>query len=79
MDNFKNQLLAIERGDYTPEQLVSFFELIAQELELGSIKDISERLGISDRGARNSNRIRKIEIGRVLLATDKVKQSIFPF
>jgi len=79
MEQFKNQLLAIHNNEYTNEQLLEYFQVVAEKLEIGSIQNMADDLGMSQQNARSSKRVKKIYLRSVLCATSKVKEDDLPF
>ena len=79
MEQFKNQLLAIHNDEYSDAELLEYFQVIAEKLEIGSIQNIADDLGMSQQNARGSKRVKKIYLRSVLCATSKVQESELPF
>ena len=75
MEDFKNQIIKINRGDYTEAQLLEYFQLIGDKLNVGSVQDVSTELGISQQATRASKKVVKIKFRSVLLVTSLLNAS----
>jgi len=79
MQNFKNQVIEIESGQYTDKQLVSLLVLITQKLDIDTISEMARKTNKTPRGIKISNKFKKIKIGKQLMAINGVKEDKFPF
>jgi hypothetical protein len=79
METFKNQLLSINRGDYTIEQLVSILILCASNIEIYTISEMARKEGKTHRGIKISNKYRKVSIGNKMFAIKGLSNKGLPF
>lgn len=79
MEIFKNQILNIEDGKLTKDQLVSILVLTASKLEINTISEMARNEGKTPRGIRISNQYKKIMIGKQKFAVKGVIQDGLPF
>ena len=79
MENFKKQLISISSGDLTSEQLLSILVLTAQMLDINTISEMARKEGKTPSGIRNSNRYRKIQIGKQKFAVNGLVEDGMPF
>jgi hypothetical protein len=79
MEDFKQTLILVEKGNLTPSQKVQIIELLMSGLEAGSITDISKLAGISYNGIKKSSRFKKLKLKSLTLCFNGVKNDDFPF
>lgn len=79
MERFTNQLLTIERGEYTKDQLVSILVLVAQKLEINTISETARIENKTPRGILISRRYRKINIGKQKFVVRGLSEDELPF
>ena len=79
MEDFKNQIVNIDRGKYSKEQLVSILVLVADKLEINTISEVARLEGKTPRGIKESKKYRKINIGIQLFAIKGLDENNLPF
>lgn len=79
MENFKDQILSIESGKYTDDQLVSILILSAGKLKINTISEMARIENKTPRGILISNQYRKISIGIQKFAIKGLTETNFPF
>ena len=79
MESFKNQLLNIDSGKYTKDQLVSILILCVNNLEINTVSEMARTENKTPRGIRISNQYKKIKVGKQTFAIKGVKEDGFPF
>jgi hypothetical protein len=79
MEDIKNQILSISKGEYSKEQLVSILILCTSELEIYTISEMARKENKTPRGIRISNQYRKVKIGKQLFAIKGLKNNNFPW
>lgn len=78
MRDFKETLLLIDRGNLTDSHKVQIIELLLQNIEGGSIQDVSNLTGVSYNGVKGSSRFKKIEYGSLKIAFAEVESDNLP-
>jgi hypothetical protein len=79
MEQFKNQLLNIENGNLTKEQLVSILLLCVSKLEINTISETARQEKKTPRGILISNQYNKINIGKQKFVIKNMINNGLPF
>jgi len=79
MEEFTKQIVSIDKGNLTKEQLVSILVLTAQKLEINTISEMARIEGKTPRGILISNQYNKIVIGKQKFAIKGMNNSNLPF
>lgn len=79
MDNYAKTLILINSDEFTIEQRVQLFELIALKIEIDTIQGTADKAGISYNGVKKSKRFKKTMVGSQLMAINGVREDSLPF
>lgn len=78
MENLKDQLLAIEQGKLTDDQMVSIMILIDEKLNIKTISKMARDEKKTPRGIKISKQYKKVYIGGQLMAIKGLRDDL-PF
>ena len=79
MDKFKETLIYLDNDNLDAESLVSILLLVSSKLEIDTISQTARNEGKTPKGIRDSNRYRKIEIGKQKFAITGLSNNEMPF